>query len=87
MQEWKRQQKPWQVRVKQIPHLIQHIKREQKQKNISEGIKLPDTLDNSLAPKLNSIHNAKIAVESKGSYLEQHKASLTHRNEVNLVIV
>ena len=62
-------------------------KKRAKTKKISEGIKPPDTSDNSLAPKLNSIQNAKIVVESKESYLKQHKASLTQRNEVNLVIV
>ena len=63
-------------------------KKRAKTKKISEeGIKPPDTSDNSLAPKLNSIQNAKIVVESKESNLKQHKASLTQRNEVNLVIV
>ena len=66
---------------------IAYKKRAKTKKISEEGIKPPDTSDNNLAPKLNSIHDAKIAAESKGSYLKQHKASLTQRNEVNLVIV
>ena len=38
----------------------------------------------NLAPKLTSILNSKIAIESKGSSLKQDKATFIYINEVNL---
>ena len=53
----------------------------------NETIKIPTTLSNSLAPKVKLILWSKIAVEYKGSCFKQNKASLSHRNMVNLFII
>ena len=59
-----------------------------KSKGLSnETIKIPTTLSNSLAPKVKLILWSKIIVEYKGSCFKQNKASLTHRNMVNLFII
>ena len=50
-----------------------------------ENIKPPLTYD-SLAAKLSFIYDAKIAIELKGNYLKQDKATFTHRNVVNSFI-
>ena len=47
----------------------------------------PTTSDNSLAPKLTFIRNAKIPIEIEGSCLKQDEATFTHRNVVNLFLV
>ena len=43
--------------------------------------------NNSLGPKLASIHNAKIAVKSEESYLKQNITSFNYRYVTNLFIV
>ena len=47
----------------------------------------PITLGNSFAPKLQWIHNSKIAVEFRGSCLKQDKASFIYENMVTFFIV
>lgn len=51
-----------------------------------EIIKFPTKPVNSLAPRLQWIHNAKIAVKFKETCLKQDKATFTHKTVVNLFV-
>ena len=58
-----------------------------KSKGLSdESIKPPTEPGNSPAPKLKLIHNSKIAVEFKGSYMKQEKVTFSYRKVVNFFI-
>ena len=48
-----------------------------------ESIKLPTTPSNSVASKLKRIHNSIWAVEFKGSWLKQDKATFAQKDLIN----
>ena len=50
---------------------------------MEQGITTVSASDDSFAPKLTYIRNAKIVVKFKGNCLKQDKVSFTHRNIVN----
>ena len=52
-----------------------------------ESIRPATAPGNSLAPKLKRINSSEIAVENKGSYLEQNKATFIFKNVVTFLIV